>query len=372
MLQRIFKNFTKKKNYNQINQYLKKILSEKNEIINSLKTSYKYSFSQKLVKNYNSINILRIIGMGGSILGTKAIHSFLKNKIKKKIFFIDDLVSKRSVDKNKILNVIISKSGNTLETISNANILIQKNQKNIFITENTNNYLRNLAKKLKATIIEHNNFIGGRYSVLSEVGMLPISLMGLNEKKFKKFNQLIKNRKFINSLLINVSNTFNLIKKNKVNSIILNYDEDSDDLFRWYQQLVAESLGKKGNGLFPIISSMPKDNHSLMQLYLDGNKNNFFTFFHVHSSNSNRIKNNVFGKFSYLKNKDISKIIYSQKLATEKVFLEKKIPFRSFDVKNRSEETIGELFTFFILETLLLGKLLKVNPYNQPAVELIK
>ena len=367
-----FKNFTKKKNYNQINQYLKKILSEKNEIINSLKTSYKYSFSQKLVKNYNSINILRIIGMGGSILGTKAIHSFLKNKIKKKIFFIDDLVSKRSVDKNKILNVIISKSGNTLETISNANILIQKNQKNIFITENTNNYLRNLAKKLKATIIEHNNFIGGRYSVLSEVGMLPISLMGLNEKKFKKFNQLIKNRKFINSLLINVSNTFNLIKKNKVNSIILNYDEDSDDLFRWYQQLVAESLGKKGNGLFPIISSMPKDNHSLMQLYLDGNKNNFFTFFHVHSSNSNRIKNNVFGKFSYLKNKDISKIIYSQKLATEKVFLEKKIPFRSFDVKNRSEETIGELFTFFILETLLLGKLLKVNPYNQPAVELIK
>ena len=367
-----FKNFTKKKNYNQINQYLKKILSEKNEIINSLKTSYKYSFSQKLVKNYNSINILRIIGMGGSILGTKAIHSFLKNKIKKKIFFIDDLVSKRSVDKNKILNVIISKSGNTLETISNANILIQKNQKNIFITENTNNYLRNLAKKLKATIIEHNNFIGGRYSVLSEVGMLPISLMGLNEKKFKKFNQLIKNRKFINSLLINVSNTFNLIKKNKVNSIILNYDEDSDDLFRWYQQLIAESLGKKGNGLFPIISSMPKDNHSLMQLYLDGNKNNFFTFFHVHSSNSNRIKNNVFGKFSYLKNKDISKIIYSQKLATEKVFLEKKIPFRSFDVKNRSEETIGELFTFFILETLLLGKLLKVNPYNQPAVELIK
>ena len=367
-----FKNFTKKKNYNQINQYLKKILSEKNEIINSLKTSYKYSFSQKLVKNYNSINILRIIGMGGSILGTKAIHSFLKHKIKKKIFFIDDLVSKRSVDKNKILNVIISKSGNTLETISNANILIQKNQKNIFITENTNNYLRNLAKKLKATIIEHNNFIGGRYSVLSEVGMLPISLMGLNEKKFKKFNQLIKNRKFINSLLINVSNTFNLIKKNKVNSIILNYDEDSDDLFRWYQQLVAESLGKKGNGLFPIISSMPKDNHSLMQLYLDGNKNNFFTFFHVHSSNSNRIKNNVFGKFSYLKNKDISKIIYSQKLATEKVFLEKKIPFRSFDVKNRSEETIGELFTFFILETLLLGKLLKVNPYNQPAVELIK
>ena len=70
-----------------------------------------------------------------------------------------------------------------------------------------------------------------------------------------------------------------LIKKKKFNSIILNYDEKSTDLFYWYQQLIAESLGKKNKGILPIISNMPKDNHSLMQLYLDGPKNNFFTFF---------------------------------------------------------------------------------------------
>ena len=67
--------------------------------------------------------------------------------------------------------------------------------------------------------------------------------------------------------------------KKKFNSIILNYDERSANFFYWYQQLVAESLGKKGKGLLPVVSTMPKDNHSLMQLYLDGTKNNFFTFF---------------------------------------------------------------------------------------------
>ena len=72
-----------------------------------------------------------------------------------------------------------------------------------------------------------------------------------------------------------------MIKNKKFNSVILNYDDYSSDLFFWYQQLVAESLGKKGKGLLPVISNMPKDNHSLMQLYLDGFKKNFYTFFFV-------------------------------------------------------------------------------------------
>ena len=136
----------------------------------------------------------------------------------------------------------------------------------------------NLAKKLKSDIVHHNDFIGGRYSVLSEAGMLPAELMGLKQGKFKKFNSLIKNKSFLNSLVVNVSNTFYLIKKKRFNSIILNYDDRSSGLFYWYQQLIAESLGKKKKGLLPIVSLMPRDNHSLMQLYLDGFQNNFFTF----------------------------------------------------------------------------------------------
>ena len=194
---------------------------------------------------------------------------------------IDDYLQ----DKNINLNLIISKSGNTLETVANSNTLIKKKDSNIIITENKESYLTNLASQLKAEIFEHKNYVGGRYSVLSEVGMLPAELMNLNENKFKQFNNLIKNKTFVNNLINNVMATLNFIDNGKFASVILNYDEQSENLFKWYQQLIAESLGKKSKGLLPIISSMPKDNHSLMQLYLDGPKKSFYTFFNTLDTN---------------------------------------------------------------------------------------
>ena len=203
--------------------------------------------------------------------------------------------------------------------------------------------------------------------------MLPAELMGLKEKKFKRFNSLIKNKNFVYQLIKNVENTILLIKKKKLNSIILNYDERSDNLFKWYQQLIAESLGKKSKGLIPMISTMPKDNHSLLQLYLDGPKNNFYTFYNVNDNKSDIIKSSYIQKSKiFLKNKKLIKIIEAQKIATQKVFLRKKIHFRSIEIKKRSEESMGELFCFFVLETILLGRALNVNPFDQPAVELIK
>ena len=371
-----FFNFKKKISSSVVKKELRLILSDKeNQVINSLKLSYKYSYSNKFLNKFkNKFSSIRLIGMGGSILGTKAIYSFLNSQIKKKIFFFDNLLPLlKKEKKSNFLNIIISKSGNTLETISNTNNIVKKSQRNIFITENSNNYLRNLAKQLKAEIVDHNNFIGGRYSVLSEVGMLPCSLIGLKSNKFKQFNSLIKKKGFIDSLVSNVANILYFIKKKKNNSIILNYDENSDDLFRWYQQLVGESLGKKQKGIFPFISTMPKDNHSLMQLYLDGPQKNFFTFFSVSEKKSNKIINStILETFSFIKNKKFSQILDSQRIATQKVFNNMNIPFRSFEIKKRNEETLGELFTFFILETILLGKCLKINPYDQPAVELIK
>ena len=186
-------------------------------------------------------------------------------------------------------------------------------------------YLNDLAQKLKADVISHNNYIGGRYSVLSEVGMLPADLMGLDHKNFRQFNNLVKNKKF--HKIINIQRLkyflFNK-KKKKTNSVILNYDENSSDLFYWYQQLVAESLGKKNKGLFPIVSSMPKDNHSLMQLYLSGPKINFFTFFFANESFSKKIENRELNKkFNYLKNKSLNDIKLAQFNATQSVFKKK-------------------------------------------------
>jgi len=369
-----FKNFLIHKKKLVVKKNLNLILNEETQVISSLSKSYKDSFNKKNTKHFNKKLDYRIIGMGGSTLGAQAIYDFLKKKIKKKFIFVDNLnTSKNKQTKKNLNNLIISKSGNTTETIVNANILIKKKDRNLFITEKKKSYLSLLAQKLKAEVVDHNNYIGGRYSVLSEVGMLPAELMGLNYKKFRQLNNLVNNKFFMKSLVSNVESTIHFLKTKKFNSIVINYDEQSTNLFNWYQQLVAESLGKEKKGLLPIISIMPKDNHSVMQLYLDGFKNNFFTFFYSHENNSSKINNDlVLPEQKFLKNKNINQIMFAQKKATEIVFKKKNIPFRSFEIKKRDEKTLGELFCFFILETILIGKALKINPFDQPAVELIK
>ncbi len=366
----------KKKNKILKNFIQNKSLQKKYPLLTTLTKKFQYSYQKKNIESFKGYSKVNLIGMGGSILGARAIYDFLNHKVNKNFTFYDNLKFQNiSKTNKKNINLVISKSGNTLETITNFNLLLQKEKKNknVILCEKKNNFLSFLAKKLKAEIFEHKNYIGGRYSVLSETGMLPAELMGLNEKKFKRYNYLIKNKNFIYSLIENVVAIINYVKKGKTNSVILNYDEKSENLIKWYQQLTAESLGKKGKGIFPIISTMPKDNHSLLQLYLDGPKNNFYTFFSAKQNNSQKLNNkNLFENFSILKNKNIYQILNSQKKASENIFKEKKIPFRSFEIINRSEETLGELFCFFILETILLSYLLKVNPLNQPDVELIK
>lgn len=360
---------------------LQKFLSLKNllknyPLLNTLTNNYTYNYDKKILNSLKKFKEYNLIGIGGSALGTKAIYDFLNYKIKKKIHFYDNLqYNKIPKSKKNRLNIIVSKSGNTLETISNLNLisLRQKKNKNLIITENKENILNKLAKKLKSEVIEHKDYIGGRYSVLSEVGMLPAELMGLDVKKFKVLNSLVRKKSFVNFLINNVQSVYDNIHKGKKNCVILNYDEKSDNLFKWYQQLLAESLGKNGKGVFPIISSMPKDNHSLLQLYLDGPKNNYFTFFCVNENKSNKYNKLLLTKeIEYLKNINVNDLLSAQTIATQKVFRKNKIPFRSFDINKRNESTIGEIFCFFILETLLLAELLKVNPLNQPSVELIK
>jgi len=369
----LFKDFKKKRKSKKIQGHLKELILSDNEVIYSLKHNYKYSFTKKLIKKYSKFKFLRIFGMGGSSLGSHAIYDFLKHKIKKNFFFVSNLNNTEKFPKKNFLNLIISKSGNTLETIANSNVYIKKNDKNILITEDKKSVLKKIGLKLKNEVIDHNDYIGGRYSVLSEVGMLPAELMGLNAKKFKQFNNLVKNRFFFNSIVSNAANILELIRIKKLNSVILNYDESSDNFLKWYQQLVAESLGKKGNGVLPIISSMPKDNHSLMQLYLDGQKSNFYTFFYTQEKFSQKINSSIIPEdVGFLKKKSLGNILSSQILATQKVFKKKNIPFRTFIIKNRSEETLGGLFSFFIIETILIAKALRINPYDQPAVELIK
>ena len=365
----------KKRNNQKIKGLFYEILKKRNlyyKVVNTFSKNYQYSFSKKKIARFKKYKSISIFGLGGSSLGIKAIYDFLRFKIKKKVYFYDNLdTATPKLPKNKNLDIIISKSGSTLETIVNQNIY--SDSKKLFITENKKSYLMNLALKLKSEIIEHRNFVGGRYSVLSEVGMLPAELLGLKSEKFKRFDNLIKNKNFTNTLIDNVDMMYRFYLSGKTNSVILNFDKRLTSLLEWYQQLLSESLGKKGKGFFPIISNLPKDNHSLMQLYLDGNKNNFFTIFDIIDQKSLKIKNkNLLPDYEFLINKSIKSVMIAQKNAVKRVFKKKGLFFRNIEILNKDEESLGTIFTYFMLETILLGKLMKLNPFDQPAVESIK
>ena len=352
-------------------------------LLQSYDKNYIYDFTPPIIKKFNKYKNIIIIGMGGSILGSKAIYSFFKDRIKKKVFFFDNLDTNLHLQFNKIKNlknscfIIISKSGNTLETIANFSMIFSKSllkNKLVIITEVKDNILNKIASEFNAEIIEHKDFIGGRYSVLSEVGMFPAALMGLNLNKFKNLKTYLKNKDFVSSLIKNVASIYTLNLKKISNSIILNYDSDLNDLGYWYQQLIAESLGKKGKGIHPSLSFGPKDHHSLLQLYLDGPKDKFFTFFNSLKTEGKFVTKNKFilNNMNFLKNKKIDKIINVQCKATKNIFKLKKIPYREITFKKRDEKELGMIFTFFVLETILLARLMHINPFDQPAVEEVK
>jgi len=387
-----FKNyFTNSSKYNNNLKKTKKFFSsflldlKNNQIplLESYEKNYKFNFSKTTIKKFAKYKNIVVFGVGGSILGTKSIYSFLKKKIKKKVFFFDNLDSNLILKYKKIKNlknscfIVVSKSGNTFETISNLGMIYSKNllkNKLIIITEITDNALMTIANKFNAEIIEHKEFIGGRYSVLSETGMFPAALMNLNLMKFKNLKRLIKNKNFVSSLIKNVASIYTLSSKRINNSVIINYDSNLNDLGYWYQQLIAESLGKQGKGINPILSFGPKDHHSLLQLYLDGPKDKFFTFLNSsEKENGFKVAQDVIpNNVKFLKNKNLKFIINAQCNAVKKVFKLKKIPFRQITFNKKNEDELGEIFTFFVLETILLSRLMNINPFDQPAVEEVK
>jgi glucose-6-phosphate isomerase len=357
-------------------------LDSKKDSFHSLSKKFNLNFKYSELKKFNKYKSIILIGMGGSALGAEAIYSFCDRKIKKKFIFFNNLDQlkiekiKKKVNLKNSLFIIISKSGNTLETLVNSNLFKDKitNKNTIIITEKKTNLLNSFAKNNKILLIDHKDYIGGRYSVLSEVGMIPAYFMGLKISEFRKNLLVFFKSKEKNLLLDAVVKLTQIYKNKKINSIILlNYAPEVNDFLYWCQQLIAESLGKKENGIIPVITPAPRDHHSLMQLYLDGPKDKLFYIFSLKLKKNIKINKNIFGKkFSYIKNKDFSKIVAAQKNAFIKVLKSKNIPYQEFIINRINEETLGELFSYFIIETILTGKLLRINPFDQPAVDQVK
>ncbi len=370
------------KDYKKLEKEIIEDINNSSKTLNVLNKNYKFNFTTNDIKKFKKFKTIAIIGMGGSILGAESIYNFLEIKIKKKIYFFDDLDPKKNSyfkkkeNLKKVLFIIISKSGNTIETLSNfLNIkVLKKNSKNIIvISEKKNSSLYLIAKKFNIFYVEHKKNIGGRYSVLSEVGVVPAYLMGLNIVKLRS-NILnffgIKKRLFLKDSTIKLAY---LLRRNKIKNIIfLNYAPELEKFLFWYQQLIAESLGKKGKGFLPVISNSPKDHHSLLQLYLDGPKDKIFYVFSSFNKSKEKIVVKKIKKINYLNKKKLNTIKNAQKNALIETLKIKKIPFREFKIKSKNESTIGELFSYFTLETIIIGKLVKINPFDQPAVEQVK
>ena len=369
-------------NYNSINKEIVASIDDSEKTLNILNKNYKFNFNLNDLKKFKKFKKIAIVGMGGSILGTEAIYNFLKFKIKKKVYFFNNLDNsmivnfEKTKNNNNTLFIIISKSGNTIETLTNLSflkILKNKSKSLIIISEKKDNVLYSLVKKFNLFFIEHKKTIGGRYSVLSEVGIVPAFLMGLDilqiRRNIRKYISF-KEKGFLKDSVIKLAC---ILKEKKLNNLIfLNYCPELEKFLYWCQQLVAESLGKNNFGYMPIISNVPKDHHSLLQLYLDGPKKNFFYIFSSKENLSRKINYKNISKIKYLNQKTLDEIKDAQKSALIKSLLKKKISFREFVINKKDEKTIGELFSYFILETIFVGKLVGINPFNQPAVEQVK
>lgn len=369
-----------------------KLVSEINNKTNPIISSLEIDYQKELRKKNEQVPISKkklIIGMGGSSAGTKAINTYLEGNL----FFFDNYDPRYlnsfflSHDLNKFHIYIISKSGNTFETLAMTNLTYQHlltisqeekiKEKITFIVEDGNNQLINFAKEKGIKIINHNNKIGGRYSVFSETTQLLFdfdpniiadSATAVISKSYN-FNEKDHSSPIVNAaIILTLQKFYNFRFSVNVlyNYLLKNYSY-------WFHQLFAESLGKNNFAMTPMTSICPKDHHSMMQLFLEGPKDKLFNIYPPE-------EHNYFSKFSKLgfeniENKTPFDLLHSQYEALVKTFRNLKIPHRIISYSQdpgKKVENLFELFSFNIIETIILGYAQDINPYDQPAVEQIK
>ena len=370
-----------KNNLRKCSEIFKNLFNIKeNFFFNTLSEQYQKNLflKKRVLKKKLHKNIL-IVGMGGSVLGAKMLSSFFG--LDKNYYFLDslnnsavnDLIRK---DLSKFSIFIISKSGQTLETLTNCNIILnnfnkrrKEISKNFIIISERNSILFNFAKKNNILFFEHNINLSGRYSVLSEVGLL---MFNLDYKKIMQGISSVLKKDLKKNLINNAATLLTLITKSKIDThVSLIYTHNLLNYGYWHQQLLAESIGKNGKDFTPIISECPKDHHSIMQLYLDGKRNKFFTFF---KTINNKIDQPIKDYFDQkLKKNSLNNIVDAQFNATIKVFKKNLIPFRVILIDQKKPiQSFISLLVYSMLETAILCKALDLNPFNQPAVEAIK
>ena len=372
---------TYKNNLRKCSEIFKNLLNNKeNFFLNTLSEGYQKSlFLKRIVLKKRIHKNILIVGMGGSVLGTKMLSSFFG--LDKNYYFLDNLNNSTvndfiKKDLSKFSIFIISKSGQTLETLTNCNIILnnfkkikKEISKNFIIISEKNSLLHNFARKNNILFFEHNTNLSGRYSVLSEAGLL---MFNLDYKKIIQGINSVLKKDLKKNLINNAATLLTLMTKSRIDThVSLIYSHNLLNYGFWHQQLLAESIGKNGKDFTPIISECPKDHHSIMQLYLGGKRNKFFTFF---KTINNKIDQPITDYFDQkFKKSSLDNIVDAQFNATINVFKKNLIPFRVILIDQKKPiQSFISLLVYSMLETAILCKALDLNPFNQPAVEAIK
>jgi len=342
----------------------------------------------------NTIETIVVLGIGGSSLGSKAIYEFLKpiEELKRELIFFEstDPLNIRNqfqnIDMKKTHFLIISKSGGTVETISIFKYIFAKNQDKklyTFITDKGSN-LEKFAQELGSKLFYLPNNVGGRFSVLSVVGLLPLALCGVDIKSLLKgadevCESFFDDGKFKNLLLDKALFYAKNHTRYNINCIFA-YSETLKYFTEWYVQLWGESLGKKQRhslfnvGLTPIGLIGPKDQHSFLQLIMEGTRDKSVTFIKLQAFEQKLYIPDI--KLKHLENLDILNGIAFHDLITmqcdsviEALKKEKDVPLDEIILPQVDSKSIGALIYYYELLTSLVGELLDVNSYDQPGVE---
>lgn len=354
-------------------------------------------WSGVLKKNFSQI---LLIGIGGSDLGARALNQAFSSSNKKQVFFLGDTADPVEIEKvfaqidwGKCAIIPVSKSGNTVETISvflfARNKLVKvvgktKHAKHVFVlTENKPSVFLNIANQQGYNIIPHPLNIGGRWTVLSIVGLLSAAFVGVDIKALRKgardfYNQAMK---FANNPAMKYAALHYLgAKQGQSLAVLMPYSSRLEAFGAWYRQLFAESLGKAKNrkgksgniGLTPIVAIGPKDQHSQVQLYNEGPFDKLVTFIRVENSNLlSKVPKHWPGEddIAYLDNWPYQDMLNIEQESTAKALKNHKRPSGTISIPEISEYSVGQLFVFFELACIYLAELFDINAFDQPGVE---
>ena len=360
--------------------------------------------AQKIQKNSD---ILLVIGIGGSYLGARAVIESLTNtfynmqdkNVRKtpQIIYVGNNLSPNYINdvidliSNKDFSInVISKSGTTTEPaiafrifreLLEAKYDLEEARSRIYVTtDKEKGALKQLADKEKYETFVIPDNVGGRYSVLTPVGLLPIAVAGIDIDKLMKGARFAQDKYCDDDLTYNECYQYavvrNMLYKNEKNiEILANYEPKMHYMTEWWKQLYGESEGKDGKGIFPTGVDFTTDLHSLGQYIQEGRRNLFETVIRIERPDTNisiNLDEDDLDGLNYLTGESLDFVNKKAMEGTIEAHVDGNVPNILITMQELNEETIGQLIYFFELACAMSGKILGVNPFNQPGVEKYK